>query len=163
GCTEQTMSRFLPAAIVSKTLTDLGLNPEDVMNRAFGGIEAAHATETHPHGKRDLAELKRIMQEGLERLRDFQHSDGGWGWLKEGESDRWMTAYVLWGLSLARGADLQPAVLNNSALENAARFLDLHLVEEEENFDMQAWMLHALAIHNASLKKSASAFQTKAF
>ena len=163
GCTEQTMSRFLPAAIVANTLTDLGLKPEDVMNRAFGGIESTHALESHPHGKHDLAELKRIMQEGLERLRDFQHSDGGWGWWKEGNSDRWMTAYVLWGLSLARGADLQPAVLNNSVLENAARFLDLHLVEEEENFDMQAWMLHALATHNAAFKKTASAFQTKAF
>ena len=26
GCTEQTMSRFLPAAITAKTLRDLGLN-----------------------------------------------------------------------------------------------------------------------------------------
>ena len=28
GCTEQTMSRFLPAAITAKTLRDLGLKPE---------------------------------------------------------------------------------------------------------------------------------------
>src|SRR6185503_1863252 len=39
GCTEQTMSRFLPAAITAKTLRDLGLKPEKAMNKVFGGIE----------------------------------------------------------------------------------------------------------------------------
>ena len=39
GCTEQTMSRFLPAAITAKTLRDLGLKPEDAMDKIFGGIE----------------------------------------------------------------------------------------------------------------------------
>ena len=33
GCTEQTMSRFLPAAITAKTLRDLGMKPEDAMER----------------------------------------------------------------------------------------------------------------------------------
>ena len=49
GCTEQTMSRFLPAAITAKTLRDLGLKPEDAMSKIFGGIEPAtaggHASE----------------------------------------------------------------------------------------------------------------------
>ena len=40
GCTEQTMSRFLPAAITAKTLRDLGLKPETAMHKIFGGIEA---------------------------------------------------------------------------------------------------------------------------
>jgi Cu(I)/Ag(I) efflux system membrane protein CusA/SilA len=31
GCTEQTMSRFLPAVVTAKTLKDLGLNPETAM------------------------------------------------------------------------------------------------------------------------------------
>ena len=102
GCTEQTMSRFLPAVITAKTLRDLGLQPEDVMGRVFGGIETNTAAATHPKGKKDLAELDAMTKAGLERLYDFQHSDGGWGWWKEGESDHWMTAYVVWGLSLAQ-------------------------------------------------------------
>jgi uncharacterized protein YfaS (alpha-2-macroglobulin family) len=175
GCTEQTMSRFLPAAITSKTLKDLGLQPEDVMGRVFGGIETTNAAATHPGGKRDLAELNRIINDCLDRLYSFQHSDGGWGWWKEGDSDHWMTAYVLWGLALARdaGIDLKdersktsvnPTTgLPVSVLEDAARYLDKTLVEEEENFDMQAWMLHALAIYQASAKKQATSFQSKAF
>ena len=102
GCTEQTMSRFLPAVITAKTLRDLGLKPGDVMGRVFGGIETNSAAATHPKGKKDLEELDRIEKASLERLYDFQHADGGWGWWKEGDSDHWMTAYVVWGLSLAR-------------------------------------------------------------
>jgi uncharacterized protein YfaS (alpha-2-macroglobulin family) len=33
GCTEQTMSRFLPAAIVKRTLQELGLSTEDSATR----------------------------------------------------------------------------------------------------------------------------------
>ncbi|HXU77863.1 MAG TPA: MG2 domain-containing protein [Methylomirabilota bacterium] len=175
GCTEQTMSRFLPAAITSKTLKDLGLQPEDVMSRLFGGIETNHAAATHPKGKHDLAELNRIISESLERLYDFQHQDGGWGWWKQGDSDHWMTAYVLWGMTLAKDAGLElrdkpsrtqvnPTTgLPLSILEDAAGYLDKRLVEEEENFDMQAWMLHALTVYQASTKKSATPFQNKAF
>ncbi|HEY9508327.1 MAG TPA: alpha-2-macroglobulin family protein, partial [Verrucomicrobiae bacterium] len=100
GCTEQTMSRFLPAAITAKTLRDLGLKPEDIMGRVFGGIETNFVSKTQPKRKKDLAELDQITKAGLERLYDFQHGDGGWGWWKEGESDHWMTAYVVWGLTL---------------------------------------------------------------
>jgi uncharacterized protein YfaS (alpha-2-macroglobulin family) len=161
GCTEQTMSRFLPAAITAKTLKDLGLHPEDVMGHVFGGIEQAHAAATHPDGKKDLAELDKIINASLDRLYDFQHGDGGWGWWKEGGSDHWMTAYVVWGLSLARDAGVS---IKESALQRGAAFLDKTLVEEEESPDMQTWMLHALATYNHTAKiGQPSRFQAKAF
>jgi uncharacterized protein YfaS (alpha-2-macroglobulin family)/tetratricopeptide (TPR) repeat protein len=161
GCTEQTMSRFLPAAITAKTLRDLGLQPEDVMGRVFGGIETGSAAATHPNGKKDLEKLNGMVKAGLERLYDFQHSDGGWGWWKQGESDHWMTAYVVWGLTLARDAEVK---IDQNVLSRGATFLDKTLVEEEENPDMQAWMLHALAVYKASNKQSSlSKFESKAF
>lgn len=142
GCTEQTMSRFLPAVITAKTLRDVGLDPEDVMGRIFGGIETNTAAATHPQGKKNLAELDAMTKAGLERLYDFQHADGGWGWWKEGESDHWMTAYVVWGLSLAKEAGVN---VKQDALSRGLSYLDKTLVEEEENPDMQAFMLHAAA------------------
>ncbi len=161
GCTEQTMSRFLPAAITAKTLRDLGLQPEDVMSRVFGGIEAASAAATHPKGKKDLAKLDEMVKAGLERLYDFQHGDGGWGWWKQGESDHWMTAYVVWGLTLAKQSGVE---IKGNVLERGAAFLDKTLVEEELNPDMQAWMLHARAVYRASLKEAGlSNFEKKAF
>lgn len=159
GCTEQTMSRFLPAVITAKTLRDLGLQPEDVMGRVFGGIETNSAAVTQPKGKKDLAELDAMTKAGLERLYDFQHGDGGWGWWKQGDSDRWMTAYVVWGLTLANETGIK---LKDGVLARGTAFLDKTLVEEEENPDMQAWMLHALAVYNGQQIKL-SPFQSKAF
>jgi len=146
GCTEQTMSRFLPAVITAKTLRDLGLQPEDVMSRVFGGIETNTVAATQPKGKKDLTELDAMTKAGLERLYDFQHGDGGWGWWKQGESDHWMTAYVVWGLSLARDAKL---AIKEDVLSRGRDFLAKEIVEEEENPDMQAFMLHALAAYYA--------------
>jgi alpha-2-macroglobulin len=161
GCTEQTMSRFLPAAITAKTLRDLGMKPETAMERVFGGIEPDTAVATHPKGRRDLKELDRITRESLDRLYDFQHNDGGWGWWKDGDSDHYMTAYVLWGLTLARQAGIQ---VKPNVAERAANYLDKELVEEEANYAEQAWMLHALAAHRGSSSTvEVTEFQSKAF
>ncbi len=161
GCTEQTMSRFLPAAITAKTLKDLGLQPENVMSRLFGGIVQETTGKTHPKGKKDLAQLDEMVKQGLNRLYDFQHGDGGWGWWKEGDSDHFMTAYVVWGLTLARNADI---AIKADVLDRGANYLDKEIVEEETNLDMQAWMLHALASHHASsMRQTVPGFQTTAF
>ena len=147
GCTEQTMSRFLPAAITAKTLRDLGLKPETAMQKIFGGIEQSTAAATHPKGPHDLKELDQITKASLERLYNFQHSDGGWGWWKEGDSDHFMTAYVLWGMALAHQAGIE---VKQDVTARAASYLDKELVEEEANYDTQAWMLHALAVYQAN-------------
>jgi uncharacterized protein YfaS (alpha-2-macroglobulin family) len=143
GCTEQTLSRFLPAAIVAKTLKDAGLSPEAAMSRVFGGIEPDTAGATHTKGKRSLDELDRIVRTGLDRLYDFQHPDGGWAWWKEGASDPFMTAYVVWGLSLARDAGVD---VRNGVIERGAGWLSLEIVKAESEQDLEAWMLHALAV-----------------
>jgi hypothetical protein len=161
GCTEQTMSRFLPAVITAKTLKDLGLSADVVAGKLFGGIEKEFADKTHPKGPRDLAKLDAMVKAGLDRLYDFQHNDGGWGWWKIGDSDNYMTAYVVWGLVQARLAGIE---VRAGVIERGAAYLDKKLVNEEENPDNQAWMLHALAAHYALAKPAAiEAFEDKAF
>jgi uncharacterized protein YfaS (alpha-2-macroglobulin family)/tetratricopeptide (TPR) repeat protein len=161
GCTEQTMSRFLPAAIVARTLRGIGADPADVAGRMFGGIEASTANATHPHGKHDLGELDRITAAGMKRLYDFQHSNGGWGWWKEGDSDPYMTAYVIWGFAVARDGGL---TIHTQAVDRAAGWLDVKLVNYEGNYEEQAWMLHALAAWRRTQKAAAApnALETKA-
>jgi len=78
GCTEQTMSRFLPATMVARALRELGLSRPELEERLPGIIGAS-----------------------LERLYDFQHADGGWGWWRHDPSDPYMTAYVVYGLTEA--------------------------------------------------------------
>lgn len=161
GCTEQTMSRFLPAAITLKTLKDLGVDPETVMTRMFGGIVVEHANRTHTKGKKDLSKLDDMVKQGLDRLYGFQHSDGGWGWWKEGDSDHFMSAYVVWGLVLAREAGI---AIKSDALDRGVSYLDKEIVEEEQQPDQQAWMLHALSAHHATARlRAVGRFQAKAF
>jgi uncharacterized protein YfaS (alpha-2-macroglobulin family) len=72
-----------------------------------------------------------------------------------------MSAYVLWGLTLARGAN---ANVRTDAISRVTDFLDKEIVEEEANPDMQAWMLHALATAHAERRgREPSRFQAKAF
>jgi uncharacterized protein YfaS (alpha-2-macroglobulin family) len=156
GCTEQTMSRFLPAVVTARTLQDLGLSPDDALGKVFGGIEQQFVDQTHPEGRakrRNLEKLDAIVNKGLERLYDFQHNDGGWGWWKHGESNHSLTAYVLWGFCLAREADLD---VRGHVMDRAAQYLEQEIVEQERNGDLQAWMLHALAEYHAVTEKPAA-------
>ena len=161
GCTEQTMSRFLPAAIVARTLKELGVKPEFIASRVFGGIVPEYSSQTHPKGSKDLGELDKMIRQGLDRLYDFQHADGGWGWWKQGESDHYMSAYVVWGLGLARDAQIP---LKTGVLERAVDYLRKEIVEEENHPDQQAWMLHALALdHVSSRTVAVGRFEERAF
>lgn len=141
GCTEQTMSRFMPAAITLKTLSDLGLEPEDVADRLFGGINPEHVDKTHKKDSKGLAELEAVTKASLERLYEFQHGDGGWGWWKDGDSDPFMSAYVTWGLCLAADADVE---IDHAVIRSAMNYLDSKILDARGQFDRQAWILHGL-------------------
>ncbi len=144
GCVEQTLSRFLPAVIVAKTMRDLGISRQDTVTYISDVLEPRGDPQGHPQRRPDatLSRLAGMTADGLKRLYDFQHSDGGWGWWKEGDSDRFMTAYVVWGLALARDAGLD---VKADVLSRAVSFLQVQLVQEENAPDNLAWMLHALA------------------
>ena len=146
GCTEQTMSRFLPAAITAKTLHDLGLRPEDAMEKSSAASSTSTPRKLIRAASATSANSTRWSSRVSSGSMISSTQDGGWGWWKEGDSDHFMTAYVVWGFTLARGAgiDVKP-----DALERAVAFLDKEIVEEEVTFDRQAWMLHALSSYHA--------------
>ncbi|MGE0363658.1 MAG: alpha-2-macroglobulin [Vicinamibacterales bacterium] len=75
GCTEQTLSSFIPNLVVTRALTDLQLAPTE-----------------------RLSMLGRQVTDGLRRLYDLQHDDGGWGWWASDGNHPFMTAYALSGL-----------------------------------------------------------------
>jgi hypothetical protein len=81
GCTEQTMSSFLPNVVVTQALKQVSTTSVRKSN-----------------------DLERKVQKGRDRLYAFQHSDGGWGWWKDDQTDPFMTAYVIDGLTLAKNA-----------------------------------------------------------
>lgn len=81
GCTEQTMSRFLPTVLVTRAVKQLGVSV----------------------GQKE-AKMPQMIRAGLERLHEHQHEDGGWGWWTNDESHPFMTAYVIAGLAQAKAA-----------------------------------------------------------
>jgi uncharacterized protein YfaS (alpha-2-macroglobulin family) len=84
GCTEQTMSSFLPNVVVAQALKD---------------IPAAKIRASN--------DLSTKVQKGMDRLYAYQHPDGGWGWWKDDKTDPFMTAYVVDGLTMASRAGYQ--------------------------------------------------------
>jgi uncharacterized protein YfaS (alpha-2-macroglobulin family) len=142
GCVEQTLSRFVPAAIVAKTLEDMGLDPAEVENRVFGGIE--ESTPTKVTGtKKDLKQLDEMVKAGIKRLKDFQHGDGGWGWWKDDKSNDFMTAYVVQGLMLGADAGVSEA---KSMAQRGAQYLRGRIVQYEKETDMACWLVYAVSM-----------------
>ena len=119
GCTEQTMSSFLPNIIVAKTLQDL-----------------------HLSYKGDLADLQKKIRAGTDRLYDFQHDDGGWGWWKDDDSQVFMTAYVIAGLGQAQAAGYE---IKPDAFQKGQNYLQTSLKKfVNMRPDLQAYVVYAL-------------------
>ncbi|WP_263359719.1 alpha-2-macroglobulin family protein [Acidicapsa ligni] len=122
GCTEQTMSSYLPNVIVAETLSRLKVN--------------RHIDDVDLHAK---------MQAGLERLKDYQHDDGGWGWWKEDDSRVYMTAYVVSGIG--QGAQYVPLSNDQQAMLNRGMGYLRSALDQHSSMrpDLRAAVVYALA------------------
>ncbi len=99
GCVEQTMSRFLPAIMVKKTL--------DRANIANAALEE---------------KLPGVVEAGIKRLLELQQADGGWGWHGGSQTHEMMTPYALFGLLQAEQAGY--TIPNEAALQNGLNRLN---------------------------------------
>ena len=117
GCTEQTLSRFLPTVITQKVLQEMGLNLEEIKNKRTN-LNAQEIGDDIQRAKRwkrfdrnpvfDEAEVRKMVKAGVQRLTEMQLSDGGWGWFS-GWGERsypHTTAYVVHGLQIAEQNDV---------------------------------------------------------
>ncbi|HET9712418.1 MAG TPA: MG2 domain-containing protein [Pyrinomonadaceae bacterium] len=118
GCTEQTMSSFLPNIIVSQTLK-----------------------EFKSTSIRNSNDLKKKVEQGRNRLYAFQHADGGWGWWQNDESDPFLTAYVVDGLTLAKQAGFE---IDEERLARAREKLQSMLDSGVQNAETRAFMVYVL-------------------
>lgn len=128
GCVEQTMSRFLPSVSASKALKDMGASNKKLDEK-----------------------LPKVVKAGLDRLYDFQHSDGGWGWWKDDKSSLYMTSYVYYGLALAKQAGWD---VDSGRLQNAEKYIENSLAEYGQDLNTSAFALHSLSF-NGKLGKAA--------
>jgi uncharacterized protein YfaS (alpha-2-macroglobulin family) len=116
---EQTMSSFLPDITVQQAVRDLNLKVD-----------------------LDQAALQEKIHAGLERLYNFQHQDGGWGWWETDDSHPFMTAYVVAGLVQARAAGVE---VKPEAIQYGAAWL--HRTQDPKlASDLRAYMQYALVL-----------------
>ncbi|MCX8010776.1 MAG: MG2 domain-containing protein [Ignavibacteria bacterium] len=129
GCVEQTMSRFLPTILVANTFYDLNA----------------------PLKEGTIVELPKMVQAGLKRLYDFQHSDGGWGWWTNDQTHPFMTAYVVYGLALTKKANykVDESVFTRGVENLKQQLLNGKNLEETT----RAYMLYSLAFAMNELKQ----------
>jgi uncharacterized protein YfaS (alpha-2-macroglobulin family) len=120
GCTEQTMSSFLPDLIVAQAVDRL-----------------------HIKSPIDRKTLNDEVSAGLERLSSYQHDDGGWGWWQDDPSLVFMTAYVVSGLGQAKQAGY---TIDDDRLNNARNWLLKTLAAHPDMIpDLRAYTVYALA------------------
>lgn len=134
GCVEQTMSRFLPSLHAHRALRALGLRNEKLE-----------------------AELPRMIEAGLQRLYRFQHSDGGWGWWERDGTNRFMTAYVVAGLSQAKAAGV---AMDEGVLRRGTECLRRMLEEAPDPYLLWAYA-HESAIPDGVVGKMPETVRAK--
>ncbi len=99
GCLEQRLSRMMPVVVSGEMVAEFGL----------GTLDA----------------LKSAVQKGFERLPDFQHPTGGYGyWPTPWQPDPWLTAYALETAELARR---EGYAVPEHSLRKAAAWLKAYL------------------------------------
>jgi alpha-2-macroglobulin len=122
GCTEQTMSRFLPSVLAARA------------------GELARLPEAVAEG------LGEMVEAGLARLYDFQHDDGGWGFWQFDTSSPFISAYVVSGLLEAREAGYR---VREGVLERGLGYLQEVVASRNESgvvdADSKAYAYYALA------------------
>ena len=96
-CAEQVVSKFLPNVLTYRAMQELGLKNADLETQLPG-----------------------LVRDSLSRLYVLQHSDGGWGWWRDDESNPNISAYVVFGMLKARAAGFE---VSEDAFQRGLQFL----------------------------------------
>lgn len=144
GCTEQTMSRFLPAVLTRKTIDNLGINLEDIRN-ARGRLDEIRRIEQGENVRFptyadspvfDDQKLQKIINKSLARIAEMQNGDGGWGWWSNDRSSPYLTSYVLYALTEANGTDV---TIDGNMIQRGMNFLQQ---DEASEMREEGWSVH---------------------
>jgi len=123
-CTEQIVSRFLPNVLTYRALQELGISDPELE-----------------------AKLPGLVEEGLGKLYRRQKEDGGWSWWYEGDSNPYLTAYVVFALVKAEEAGFE---VRGDVTRRGLGFLESSLVTTRQlqsyrEANRQAFALYVLA------------------
>ena len=156
GCTEQTMSRFLPAVMTRKTLQNMGIKLDDV-RKIKGRLDEVRRIEKGEHLSIywmspifDEKELDKMISQGLSRIGNMQNGDGGWGWWSHDGSSSYLTSYVLFALCHAQQCDVP---VEENTISRGMEWLKNWEIGEMRQKWWQPHANHAYVAYVLSLKK----------
>lgn len=139
-CGEQVVSKFLPAISIHELFSN------------------AEITESGPIS---LKKLDASVDDGLQRLNNSQHADGGWGWWVEGQSDPFITAYSY--LSLLEAKD-NGFTVDKRMLSRANTYLRSNLSSGKYvSLNTEAFIIYVLRDDGNDLSSYASNLYTRRF
>jgi uncharacterized protein YfaS (alpha-2-macroglobulin family) len=123
-CMEQTVSRFLPDAVMYHAEKSLGVDDPALQKELSGTLDTA-----------------------LQRIYKDQHYDGGWGWFVDDSTDQYISAYTVLGMAEARGAGypVDQTVYNNSITALQRSLKDVDDKTDWWDLNREAFILYVLA------------------
>lgn len=139
--TEYITSRFMPAVFVHRVLKNANIDKS---------------------GSIDSKQLEQVIGDGIQRLNNQQHSDGGWGWWAEYDSDPFLSAYSFLGLVEAKKDKFTVA---DQTLQKAQSYLINQLArgEKEVSLNTQAYILYVLRGRGVNVSSYASNLYERRF
>jgi uncharacterized protein YfaS (alpha-2-macroglobulin family) len=126
-CTEQVVSRFLPNVLTYRALQELGLRDAELE-----------------------AKLPGLVEEGLGKLVLRQNGDGGWGWWYAGESNPYLSAYVVFALAKAEeaGFSVPAGTIDRGVMYLESTLVSARKLDTYREANRQAFVLYVLAEAN---------------
>jgi len=133
GCIEQTISKVLPTALIFNYLKQIGRLTADIEWK-----------------------MTSMLLEGLSRIYNFQHSDGGWGWWRDDSSKVIMTSIVVSALNQIEEAGFE---INSNRIKKGIDYLLSYQYSDGE-WDFQDYSSNTLEA-TAYILKALMKFQNK--
>ncbi|MCH2176153.1 MAG: MG2 domain-containing protein [Lentisphaeria bacterium] len=121
GCVEQTTNKFLPNLVVERAIKKLDLASNDHLDR-----------------------IPEYVNGGMNRLMGMQKPNGSWGWWSNDQSNAYLSAYVMYGLSMA---EENGYTLNLHMKQSGIKFLK-EALRKEENADNAIFIMYTLSRFN---------------
>ncbi|MBW1871062.1 MAG: hypothetical protein JRJ19_03305 [Deltaproteobacteria bacterium] len=150
GCIEQTISRFVPAAVVAHTLKQAGISLEQLKPVRGKATIAKHLGKLPWYASiRSSKELDRIIRLNIKRIASMQNPDGGFGWFSGFDSSIYMTAYVIIGLHEAKLAGYN---VDSNILERAVTCLHGRTEDLGPNH-LGVFVAYAVGLENRPMPK----------
>jgi uncharacterized protein YfaS (alpha-2-macroglobulin family) len=120
---------------------------EGIISRFLPNLETYGALQTFDIYLPDLqSRLERNLTQALERLQARQNEDGGWSWMSKGDSDPYISAYILLGLSRAQQHGI---AVPDTIIQKAVNYVFSGLITPD--MTAEPWQLDRLAFTHYAL------------